>query len=355
MNHIDAPKNIRQGEELNISKVETYLKDVLPNLDGDIYIKQFPSGFSNLTYLVTIGQKEFILRRPPIGKKAKTAHDMKREYNILKALKPAFPYAPEPILYSENLEIMGCPFYLMERIKGIILRKNFPDGLILDKKDIKNLCKNLISVFSKLHNLDYHKCGLSDFGKPEGYVNRQVDGWSKRYRDARTDDVPDFERVMAWLKENMPEDNLKSSIIHNDYKFDNVVLNPANPSEIIGVIDWEMATIGDPIMDLGASLAYWVNHDDSEEIKLIRTLPTTTHGMLSRKEMVALYQEISGSKIDSFGFYLCFGLFRLAVIAQQIYYRYYHGQTKDERFKMLGFAVNILEKAALNVIKTGNY
>ncbi len=354
MTHIDSPHEIRAGEELDVSRVETYLKDVLPNLEGQVRIQQFPSGFSNLTYLVTVGSRELVLRKPPIGKKAKTAHDMKREYNILKALKPVFPYVPEPLAYSEDSEITGSPFYVMERLKGIILRKNFPKGLVLEEKTIHQLCEKLISVLCELHALDYRQCGLENFGRPEGYVKRQVEGWSGRYRDARTDDVPDFEKVIKWLETNMPEHSPGPAIIHNDYKFDNVVLNPSDPLEITGVVDWEMATVGDPLMDLGASLAYWVNHDDPDEFKLIRTLPTAVPGMLTRKQIVDLYQKISGIQINGFEFYYCFGLFRLAVIAQQIYYRYYHGQTKDERFKMLGFAVQIIEKAALKVIAEGN-
>ncbi len=350
MTHIDSPRDIRTGEELDTSKLDAYIKDVLPGAGGKINILQFPSGFSNLTYLVTVGEQEFILRRPPFGKKAKTAHDMKREYTILKSLHPVFPYVPEPLAYSEDPEIMGSPFYLMERMKGIILRKDFPKGLVLKEEAIAKLCKNFMSILSRLHHLDYNQCGLDTLGRPEGYVKRQVDGWSRRYRDARTPDVPDFEKVMNWLADNMPADCPNPGIIHNDYKFDNVVLNSENPLDIIGVVDWEMATIGDPLMDLGASLAYWVNADDPDEMQLIRSLPTNVSGMLSRRQIVDLYADIAGVTIDKFEFYYCYGLFRLAVIAQQIYYRYFHGQTQDERFKMLSFAVQVLEKAALRVI-----
>jgi aminoglycoside phosphotransferase (APT) family kinase protein len=355
MTFIDIPGEIRKGEGLDTDTVSAYLKDSLSGLEGRMEIKQFPSGFSNLTYLLTIGQKELVLRKPPLGKKARTDHDMKREYNILKALEPVFPYVPKPLLYSDDTEIVGSPFYIMERMQGIILRKNFPKGMEIDKEGTRTLCVNLAKVLRELHALDYIECGLKDFGRPSGYIKRQIEGWSGRYRDSWTDDAPDFEKVMEWLKLNQLPDNKRPVIIHNDYKFDNVLLDPANPLNIIGVVDWEMSTIGDPLMDLGSSLAYWVNHDDSEEVKLIRTLPTTVPGMLTRKEFVSAYEEISGTKIENFEFYLCFGLFRLAVIAQQIYYRYYHGQTQDKRFRMLIFAVQILEKAALRVIETGTY
>ncbi len=352
MTDIDKPVDVREGEELDLKKIEEFLKDSIAGLDGDISVQQFPSGHSNLTYFVKIGQREFVLRKPPAGKKAKTAHDMSREYRILTALKNTFPYVPETMLYSEELTVIGSPFYIMERVKGLILRKNLPKDFPLSKDGVKELCRKLVDVFCELHTIDYKAVGLEDFGKPEGYVKRQVEGWSRRYRDARTDDAPDFENVMGWLHEKMPPDSPHSAIIHNDYKFDNVVLNPLNPVEIIGVLDWEMATLGDPLMDLGGTLAYWIDHDDPEEQQLIRMLPTNAPGMMTRKEFLECYIEKTGRRIDGVDFYYCFGMFKLAVIAQQIYFRYYHGQTKDKRFRMFVFAVQILEKTALRVIET---
>jgi len=346
----DEPSATREGEELDKKIIYEFLKANLEGIKGELEIKQFPSGFSNLTYLVKAGDREMILRRPPFGKKAKTAHDMSREYKILKALKPVFPYCPEPLLYSEDENVMGCPFYIMERIKGVILRKDLPSGFILNPNDARTLSENLISVLCRLHSVDYTKAGLADFGKPEGYVKRQVEGWSGRYRDAKTADAPDFEKVMQWLHDKMPGESGIVGIIHNDYKFDNAVLDTANPTEIIGILDWEMATLGDPLMDLGASLAYWVEKDDPPSMQPIRQMPTNIEGMLTRKQQVDLYGELMGVKIDNFDFYYCFGLFRLAVIAQQIYYRFYNGQTKDQRFKTLIFAIKVLEQTALNVI-----
>jgi len=349
-NITDEPSKIREGEELDKTVIYDFLKTNLPDIKGELEIRQFPSGFSNLTYLVKAGQREMILRRPPFGKKAKTAHDMSREYNILKALKPVFPYCPEPLIYSEDDKIMGCPFYIMERINGIILRKDLPPGLTLSAKNAGTLSENLISILCRLHSVDYAKAGLADFGKPDGYVKRQVEGWSGRYRDARTADAPDFEKVMQWLHDKMPGESGIVGIIHNDYKFDNAVLSPSDPTEIIGILDWEMATLGDPLMDLGASLAYWVEKDDPPALQAIRQMPTNIEGMLTRKQQVELYGELMGVKIDNFDFYYCFGLFRLAVIAQQIYYRYFNGQTKDQRFKSLIFAVKVLENTALDVM-----
>jgi aminoglycoside phosphotransferase (APT) family kinase protein len=353
MGHEDIPAGVREGESFDIGKVGTFIKERIPGLNGDLSVEQFPSGFSNLTYMLKIGDRELVMRRPPFGKKAKSAHDMSREYRILTALKPVFPYGPEPLLYCDDPAIIGSPFYIMQRLKGVILRKNIPRGLQLPPEKAAALCENWVDVLVALHSLDYKKIGLENFGKPEGYVGRQVAGWTSRYRDARTDDAPDFEEVMRWLQDRMPDDLASACVVHNDYKFDNVVLAPDDPANIIGVLDWEMATIGDPLMDLGASLAYWVTAEDPEEVQLIRTLPTVAPGMFTREQLVARYLDRTGLALPSFGFYLCFGIFRLAVIAQQIYYRFYHGQTRDERFGMLIAAVQILERAALKIIREG--
>jgi len=351
MEFVDQSVKVREGEELVLKPVEEFLKDTIPGLEGTLAVEQFPSGFSNLTYMIRVGERELVLRRPPFGRKAKTAHDMGREYRILSALHPVYPYCPTPLVYSEDEAVMGCSFYVMERIKGIILRKDLPRGLEFKPHEARALCENLLDVQCELHGIDYRKIGLEDFGKPEGYVQRQVEGWSERYRAAQTDDAPDYEKVMAWLLEKMPGEIDKASIIHNDYKLDNVVLDPENPLNIIGVLDWEMATIGDPLMDLGSSLAYWVEEHDPDNLKLIRMMPTNMPGALTRKELIDRYVRRSGIAVEAFDFYYCFGLFRLAVIAQQIYYRFYHGQTKDSRFQMLIFAVQILEETALRVME----
>lgn len=351
MDFIDKTRPIREGENFETAKVEAFLKAVMPELGGTLTVEQFPGGHSNLTYLLKIGDRELVLRRPPFGRKAKTAHDMGREYRIQKALKPLFPYCPDPLIYTEDESIIGCPFYVMERIKGIILRKDLPKGLSFSPQEARALCEKFIDVYAALHHVDYKKVGLESYGKPESYIRRQVQGWSERYRDARTDDAPDFEPVMAWLHAKMPGGSLKSFVIHNDYRFDNVVLDPLNPLKIIGVLDWEMSTIGDPLMDLGAALAYWVQRDDPPNMQAIRISPTHLKGMMTRGEFVNAYAERMDLSINNIDFYYCFGLFRLAVIAQQIYYRFYHGQTNDERFKLLIFAVHVLEGAANDVIK----
>lgn len=351
MTHTDEPTGVRPGEQLDQERLAAYLKSNVPGAAGELSVKQFPSGFSNLTYLLRMGDREMVLRRPPFGTKAKTAHDMGREYRVLKALKPVFGYCPTPLAYCEDPAVMGCPFYVMERIRGIILRKNPPPGLSLSPAQMRGLCETLLAVHLRLHQVDYTAVGLADFGKPEGYVSRQAAGWQKRYRAARTPDAPAFETVMGWISDKMPPDTDRPAVIHNDYRFDNVVLDPVDPMRIIGVLDWEMATIGDPLMDLGNAMAYWIQHDDPPEMHALRLVPTHLAGALTRHEMVQRYGEKSGLGVENFDFYYCFGLFRLAVIAQQIYYRYYHGQTRDARFKMLISGVHVLEKAALRVVE----
>jgi aminoglycoside phosphotransferase (APT) family kinase protein len=350
MDFTDRTRPIREGEQFDPAKVEAFLKEQIPSLRGELTVSQFPGGHSNLTYLIRAGDRELVFRRPPFGRKAKTAHDMGREYRILKALRPAFPYCPEPLAYTEDESLIGSPFYVMERIRGIILRKDLPEGLSFTAREAGALCERLIDVFVELHRVDYKKIGLEGFGKPEGYVRRQVEGWSERYRAARTPDAPDYEAVMAWLHAKMPPESPLVSVIHNDYRFDNVVLDPQDPFRIIGVLDWEMATVGDPLMDLGGALAYWVNRDDPPEMQAIRMVPTHIEGMFSRAELIRRYAERMDLTIGNGDFYYCFGLFRLAVIAQQIYWRLYNGQTKDERFKLMIVAVHVLEKQARQVI-----
>jgi len=348
--HIDRPGAVRNGDQLDLTRVEAFLKDSIPGLEGDLSLAQFPSGASNLTYLVTCGRRQMILRRPPAGTKAATAHDMGREVKVLSALCDRLSFVPRPLAFCQDEAVMGCPFYVMERIEGIILRRDLPPGLFASPGELRALFERFVEVLHELHALDYAEVGLADLGKPRGYVRRQVLGWSKRYRAARTPDVPDFEVVMEWLAEKMPPETERAAIIHNDFKLDNIVLDPADPFEIIGVLDWEMCTLGDPLMDLGSTLGYWVDRDDPPERHVMRSMPTHLEGSLTRREFVETYGRLSGLRMDGFDFYYCFGLFRLAVIIQQIYYRYYHGQTTNERFKDFGMGVAILERAAAEVI-----
>ncbi len=342
---IDRPVSVRPGESLDVTRLASHLRDTL-GLEGEIEILQYPSGFSNLTYLLRAGETEVVLRRPPFGSKPKSGHDMKREHDVLAALHGRFPYCPKPLLFSDDESIIGSPFYVMARIEGVIVRRDFPDDLALSPEDVGALFDNLVDVHVELHAVDFREAGLSGFGNPQGYVERQVRGWSDRYRRARTPDVPDCERIMAWLEENrLPECGL-GCIVHNDFRLDNVVLDPADPLRIIGVLDWEMATLGDPLMDLGASLAYWVERGDPPALQAMRMMPTHIDGAPTRAEIVGRYAARSGLDVGDFSFYYCFGLFRLAVIVQQIYYRSFHGQTEDPRFKNLNHWVGVLAATA---------
>ncbi len=350
MTTIDQAKSIREGEELDVARVDAYLKSVLPMLEGQPAIKQFPGGASNLTYLIQYPNQDMVLRRPPFGRIAKSAHDMMRESDILKALKPVYPYVPEVLAQCRDAEVMGYDFYVMERIVGIIPRQDLPAELNLSETDVRKLCLNVVDKLIDLHSVDYLAAGLEGMGKGGGYVERQITGWSGRYQKALTDDATDFQTVMTWLKEKMPAD-VKTCIIHNDFRFDNVILNPDNPFEVIGVLDWEMATLGDPLMDLGNSLAYWVQADDVPQFQMMRRQPTHEKGMLTRQEVIDYYVEKTGLAVKSFDFYEVYGLFRLAVIIQQIYYRYYLGQTKDKRFAGFVHAAKYLEQRCLGLIE----
>lgn len=351
MSLTDPTIAIRDGEELDATVIARYLKPHLPHLTGEPHIRQFPGGASNLTYLLSYPEQDLVLRRPPLGRKAKSAHDMGREFLILNKLSDAFPYCPKAYVHCTDPSIIGDEFYVMERVEGIILRKDIPQELNFTPEKTKALCESFIDKLVDLHQVDYQACGLAELGKPEGYVARQIKGWTDRYEKALTPDAPLWTEVKTWLAEKMPADHPKPAIIHNDYRFDNVILDPDNPMQIIGVLDWEMTTIGDPLMDLGGSLAYWIQADDPQPMQLMRQQPSAAPGMLTRQEIVEYYAQQAGIEIPNFDFYYCYGLFRLAGIVQQIYYRYYHGQTKDKRFANFVQLNALLEQVALNVIK----
>ena len=340
----------REGEELDAAVIDPYLKAHIPGLNGSPKISQFPGGASNLTYLIEYPEQEFVLRRPPFGHKAKSAHDMGREYRILNQLNAGFPYCPKAYAYCTDESVIGAEFYVMERVRGIILREDIPAELNFTPEQTTALCKSFIDKFVDLHNVDYKACGLGDLGKPEGYVQRQIGGWIDRYERALTSDAPTWEPVKAWLRDKMPADHHKPGIVHNDYRFDNVILSPNNPMEIIGVLDWEMTTIGDPLMDLGNTLAYWIEAGDPQPMQLTRKQPSNAPGMLTRQQFVDYYAERAGIEINNIDFYYTYGLFRLAGIIQQIYYRYFHGQTKDQRFAKFVQMNALLEQTSLQVI-----
>lgn len=348
---IDEPKSVRAGEDLDCMALEAYLHDTIPGLKGPVIIQQFPSGFSNLTYLLKIGERELVLRRPPFGSKVKAAHDMGREFRVLSALHPVYPAAPKPLAYCTDTGVIGANFYVMERIRGIILRGKKPAAFVWPGELTRRCCESLVDNLVGLHQLDVDAIGLSDLRREGSFVQRAVDGWTDRYTGSQTDDIPDFDRAAEFLKNHCPGD-VASVFIHNDYKFDNLVLEPQDPTRILGVLDWEMSTIGDPLMDLGVVLSYW-NQPEDPSLGMVPCFLTLEPGCMTRQEVAEAYAARTGCDISNLGFYYAFGLIKLAVIAQQIYYRYTQGLTQDQRFAPLIFVVGALSSMAVRVIDTG--
>ncbi len=332
MAKMDQARNIREGEELALDKLQAFLEKTFSKTQTQLEIQQFPSGFSNLTYLLKWDNREWVLRRPPYGaEKISKGHDMGREYRVLSLVHPHFPEAPEPLVYSEDLDIIGAPFYIMKRIRGTILRAG--QKVDISPETTRAMNTSMIDTFVKLHQLDIEQTGLIQIGKPEGYLQRQIEGWSKRYEKAQTEDIPAMHYAREWLAKNMPE-SPAPTFIHNDYKYDNIVLNPDNLGEVKAVLDWEMSTVGDPLTDLGIYLSYTVEENDPQGLR--NFLPLYSNS-LTRQELVQRYQEQRGVEIQNIPFYYAFALFKLGVVLQQIYYRYHEGFTKDPRFAPLIF------------------
>jgi len=342
---LDQTAPVRTGEELPVAALDAYLRQHLPEFSGPLVVEQFPRGHSNLTYLLRAGENEMVLRRAPFGNAVKSAHDMGREYRVLSKLSAAYPPAPRPLLFCDDPEVMDVPFYVMERRRGVILRQQLPPGQTIEPPTARRLSTALIDSLAYLHSLDYGAAGLGDLGKPEGYVTRQVTGWAERYDKARTDNLPAMDRVGRWLAESLPGE-LGSALIHNDFKYDNLVLDAGDLTRIVAVLDWEMATVGDPLMDLGTTLGYWVEADDPPPLRLAATGPTALPGNLTRRELVARYTEQTGREVANVVFYYAFGLYKIAVIVQQIYARYVRGHTQDARFARLNALVAVLAAQA---------
>ena len=350
---LDAPGAERSGEEIDRERLAEYLGRVLPELGGgEIRIEQFPNGYSNLTYLVHAGDGCVILRRPPIGVEIATAHDMGREFRILSHLFPVWPKVPEPLVFCEDERVLGAPFYLMERVEGVILRKEMPDAMIPAPELTARITDALVRSLAELHAVDFEAAGLGELGRPVGYVRRQVEGWAKRYERSRTDDIPETDKVADWLLNSMPPES-GASLIHNDFKHDNVVLDPDDWSRLIAVLDWEMATLGDPLMDLGVFLAYWTQPEDPPDLIEARLSPTLLPGTPSRTDVVELYARASGTDVQNIVFYYAFGLFKVAVIVQQLYARFVAGKTADPRFARLIDGVRALSQVAWQSVQKG--
>jgi len=347
-------QEVRKGEELPAVKLKQFLQEnhLIGSIESELFVKQFTHGYSNLTYLLSIENKEYVLRKPPIGA-IKRGHDMSREFKVQSAVQKEFSKVPKMFAYTDDAAVLGSEFYIMEKVEGIIL--NFKEAKKRDipANDYKSIANAWLDTFTELHQLDYDAIGLTNLGKPEGYVERQVTNWGKQYLKAATKDVPSAEKVMQWMQENQPK-NYQHCLIHNDYKYDNVVFKDNSWKEITAVLDWEMATLGDPLMDLGTSLGYWTLASDHDFVKQGIPSPTIFEGNPMRSEIVASYAKKSGRDIHNMVFYYAFGLFKIAVIAQQIYYRYSKGLTSDPRFANLDKAAELCCNLALKSIKTNS-
>jgi aminoglycoside phosphotransferase (APT) family kinase protein len=346
---LDNAVAVRPGEELPLDRLGEYLQKHFPEAGGPLAVEQFPHGHSNLTYLIRLGDRELVLRRPPFGNQVKTAHDMGREYRVLSRLCEVYPAAPRPYLYCDDEAVLGGPFYIMERRRGVILRKACPPP---DRDTLRKLGTAFIDNLARLHTLDYQACGLGDLGRPDGYVARQVTGWADRYARAKTDDLPSLERVSGWLTGHVPRE-AGAALVHNDYKYDNLLFDPGNLTRIVAVLDWEMTTVGDPLMDLGTTLGYWIEAGDAADVQSAAMGPTNVPGGLTRRELVGRYAERTGRAVPDVLFYYCFGLFKIAVIVQQIYARYVRGHTRDDRFARLNDLVAALGRQADRALEAG--
>ena len=342
---------VRAEDAFDVAALDAWLRTRTDLADGPPVVRQFVGGASNLTFLLRYPGRDLVLRRPPAGQKAAGSHDMHREFEIQRRLAPFFPAVAQMVGYEADGSVLGSPFYVMAHVPGLILRGDLPAGVQLPPGDAHRLALAMIDALADLHSVDIGASGLGTFWRGPGYVARQVAGWSQRYRAALTDDVPDAQDVMAWLVDHQPED-VAARLIHGDWRFDNLVLDPRDLSSVRAVLDWEMATVGDPLMDLGASLAYWVQADDDPVFQMFRRQPSNLPGMPSRQEIVAHYLDRTGLALPVAGwrFYEVYGLFRLAVIAQQIWFRYRAGQTTNPAFAQFGAAVDYLVARARRII-----
>ena len=345
--------DVRKGEDFDLEAVELYLREHIEDLpDGELEVSQFPSGASNLTYLLEIGDWQGVLRRPPLGPVPPKAHDMGRESGILSRLGAVYPLAPKPYFFCEDESVMGAPFYVMERRTGVVLDETFPDGIQPDEELCRGISRAVVDTLVRLHAVDVKEAGLGDLGKPEGFLGRQTEAWISRYDKARTEEIEQVAPLTDWLSRDVPE-SPPPTVIHNDYKLNNLVLNPEDLTEVRAVLDWEMATVGDPLFDLAVSLTYWIEPDDPDDLKAVMPTVTVTPGFMSRRELIDRYEAQSGRDLSDMHWYMVFGYFKLAAILQQIYARWKRGQTEDERFADFGERVRTLILHAEKLTRTG--
>ena len=344
---------MREDERFDTETVEGYLRERIDDLpEGELKVRQFPSGASNLTYLLRIGGWEGVLRRPPLGPVPPKAHDMGREFRILSRIHPHFPLAPKPYLFCDDESVIGAPFYVMERREGVIIDDSFPEEIEPTPELCRGLSETICDTLVRLHAVDWEKAGLGDLGRPEGFLVRQVKGWISRYDQAKTDEIEEVGPLTEWLVRDIPE-SPDPTIIHNDYKLNNLILDRDDPTQPVALLDWEMTTIGDPLFDLAVSLSYYIEPDDPERLKRVMPTVTDSPGFMTREEFVDRYAKRSGRDLSEMHWYMVFGYFKLAAIIQQIYARWKKGQTKDERFATFGERVRTVVVHARALSRSG--
>jgi aminoglycoside phosphotransferase (APT) family kinase protein len=346
---------VRATEQLEWDRVARFLREHLPareipglDVSRDMEVEQFHGGHSNLTYLIRFGDVEMVLRRPPLGPVAPTAHDMAREYRWLTAMNPVFPLAPRPYVLCEDTSVAGAVFYVMERRRGLVIRTEEPPQVANNPGARRRMSAALVDTLASLHAIDIERHALTHLGKPAGFVARQVKGWTDRWHRSRIDDLPEMEQLAEWLVAKLPAEPIRAAVVHGDFKLDNVMADPADVARLVGVFDWEMSALGDPLVDLGIFIAYWCHIKPVSGHDALNSV-TSQPGWFRREEIVARYAEKTGADLSQLRFYEAFALFKVAVVIQQIYFRYRRGQTDDARFAHFGDRVTLLAQQAAAV------
>lgn len=336
---------VRADEQFDEARLADYLRDKLEGADQTLVVDQFPGGAANLTYRLRYGEQEYVLRRPPLGPVAPKSHDMAREYKVLSVLYEVFPAAPRAYHFCEDADVIGAPFLIMERRSGHVVRREMPASFEDRPHAAHQMSAALVDRLVDFHAVDFAALGLADLGKPDGFVERQIAGWYKRWEKAKVEELPAFERVHEWLQTNMPTPN-PPSLLHNDYKLDNVMFAVDDPANLVAIFDWDMCTLGDPLVDVGTLLAYWTEKSDPDFYQGILGMPSPDYGFMTRAELVARYAERSGRSVADIRFYHVLALYRLVVILAQIYIRYHRGQTQDQRFAIFEAIIPIVAQNA---------
>lgn len=340
--------DVRPDEQLDTAALAAYLRDKLPHADKPLTMRQFGGGAANLTYLLDFDGHHYVLRRPPLGPVAPSAHDMGREYKVLSVLHQVLPYAPQAYLFCDDEAVIGAPFFVMEQRHGVVVRRAIPAVFANVPNATRKMSEALVDALADFHAVDYAAIGLTDLGKPDGFIERQVEGWNRRWHRAKEYDLEQMDSMYDWLKANLPHSS-EATLIHNDYKLDNTMLATDDPGQLVAIFDWDMCTLGDPLSDLGALLGYWTEMDDPPYMQMTATMPVGVPGFMTRRELVERYAKRSGRDVSNIHYYHALSLYRLVVIIAQIYIRYVKGQTKDERFASLGQMIPLLAQAACDV------